>query len=113
MLWLLTASPPVPFLGRVKDTAKAVRIKQKVIRPRASLEKANGKMPVAYVRVRRFDVPAISIDTARTQIRRKKGRYMVSQSVRGSNGRYQKREHSGNTAIVVGRHKFENAFCRN
>ncbi|OCH31324.1 phage tail protein [Aliivibrio fischeri] len=96
----------------VKDTAKAVRIKQKVIRPRASLKKANGKMPVAYVRVRRFDVPAISIDTARTQIRRKKGRYMVSQSVRGSNGRYQKRDHSGNTAIVVGRHKFENAFLQ-
>ncbi|EJN6716951.1 phage tail protein [Vibrio vulnificus] len=96
----------------VKDTAKAVRIKQKVIRPRASVFKASAKRPVAYVRVKRFDVPAIAIDTARTQIRRKKGKYMVSQVARGKNGRFQKREHAGNTAIVVGRHKFENAFLQ-
>lgn len=96
----------------VKDTAKAVRIKQKVIRPRATLKKASGKTPVAYVRVRRFDVPAISIDTARTQVRRKKGKMLVSSSQRGSNGRFTQREHSGNTAIVVGRHKFENAFLQ-
>ncbi|TOJ99069.1 phage tail protein [Vibrio parahaemolyticus] len=97
----------------VKDTAKAVRIKQKVIRPRASItKKATGKMPVAFVRVRRFDVPAISIDTARTQIRRKRGQYQISRVNRGRNGRYQKRELSGNTAIVVGRHRFENAFLQ-
>ena len=96
----------------VKDTAKAVRIKQKVIRPRATVRKATGKMPVAYVRVRRFDVPAISIDTARTQIRRKRGKLQISRVNRGRNGRYQKRELSGNTAIVVGRHKFENAFLQ-
>lgn len=96
----------------VKDTAQAVRIKQKVIRPRASVYKASAKRPVAYVRVRRYDVPAISIDTARTQIRQKKGKYMVSKAVRGKNGRFQKRELAGNTAIVVGRHKFENAFLQ-
>lgn len=96
----------------VKDTAKAVRIKQKVIRPRASVKKATGKMPVAYVRVRRFDVPAISIDTARTQIRRKRGQLQISRVNRGRNGRYQKREIAGNTAIVVGRHRFDNAFLQ-
>jgi len=96
----------------VIDTAKAVRIKQKVIRPRASVKKATGKMPVAYVRVRRFDVPAISIDTARTQIRRKRGQLQISRVNRGRNGRYQKREIAGNTAIVVGRHRFDNAFLQ-
>lgn len=96
----------------VKDIAKAVRIKQKVIRPRASVKKATGKMPVAYVRVRRFDVPAISIDTARTQIRRKRGQLQISRVNRGRNGRYQKREIAGNTAIVVGRHRFDNAFLQ-
>lgn len=96
----------------VKDTAKAVRIKQKVIRPRASVKKATGKMPVAYVRVRRFDVPAISIDTARTQIRRRRGQLQISRVNRGRNGRYQKREIAGNTAIVVGRHRFDNAFLQ-
>ncbi|UTV28997.1 phage tail protein [Photobacterium atrarenae] len=96
----------------VKDTAKTVRIKQKVIRPRATIKKASGKMPVAYVRVRRFDVPAISIATARTQIRRKKGRMQVSGVSRNSRGRFSQRQHSGNTAIVVGRHKFANAFLQ-
>jgi hypothetical protein len=96
----------------VKETAKAVQIKQKVIRPRATINKATGKRPVAFVTVVRADVPAISIDTARTQIKRKKGQYLVSRSSRGSSGRYLKREHSGNTAIVVGRHKFQNAFLQ-
>ncbi|MEJ2766977.1 phage tail protein [Photobacterium sp. MCCC 1A19761] len=96
----------------VKDTAKAVRIKQKVIRPRATIKKASSKMPVAYVRVRRFDVPAISIDTARTQIRRRQGRMQVSGVSRNSRGRFSQRQHSGNTAIVVGRHKFPNAFLQ-
>lgn len=96
----------------VKDTAKEVRIKQKVIRPRANIKKATAKMPVAFVRVRRFDVPAIAIDTARTQIKRRKGRMLFSSMSRGSRGRYAKREHAGNTAIVVGRHKFENAFLQ-
>jgi hypothetical protein len=96
----------------VKDTAKAVQIKQKVIRPRATINRASAKRPVAYVRIRRFDVPAIAIDTARTQIKRKKGQYLVSRASRGSSGRYTKREHSGNTAIRVGRHKFQNAFIQ-
>lgn len=96
----------------VKDTAKEVRIKQKVIRPRAKITKATAKRPVAFVRVRRFDVPAISIDTARTQIKRKKGRMLVSGVSRNRRGRYAQREHAGNTAIVVGRHKFENAFLQ-
>lgn len=96
----------------VKQTAKEVRVKQKVIRPRVRVQKASAKKPVAYVRVRRFDIPAISIDTARTQIRRRRGKFMVSQAVRGRNGRYQKREHAGKTAIKVGRHRFENAFLQ-
>jgi hypothetical protein len=96
----------------VKDTAQAVQIKQKVIRPRATITRATQNRPVAYVRVRRFDVPAISIDTARTQIRRKRGQFLVSQAQRGSNGRYGKRQYSGYTAIKVGRHKFQNAFLQ-
>lgn len=96
----------------VKDTAKSVRIKQKVIKPRASIYKASAKRPVAFVRVKRFDVPAIAIDAARTQIRSKHGHLQISRVNRGRNGRYQKRELSGNTAIIVGRHRFESAFLQ-
>lgn len=96
----------------VKDTAQAVQIKQKVIRPRATIARATQKRPVAYITIRRFDVPAIAIDTARTQIKRKRGQFLVSQAQRSSNGRYIKREHAGYTAIKVGRHKFQNAFLQ-
>ncbi len=103
---------PRAILRSMRETSKVVKIKQKVIRPRARLKKANAKKPEAHVRVNRSDVPAISIGTARTQIRQKKGRLQVSQAKRSRNGRYAKRELSGNTAIRVGRHKFENAFLQ-
>lgn len=97
----------------VKDTSKAVRVQQKIIRRYARLsKKASPQQPVAYVRVRRNDIPAIHIGEARTQIARKKGRYQVQSATRGKNGRYTKREVSGFTSIKVGKHKFENAFLQ-
>ncbi|MDW2321320.1 phage tail protein [Vibrio sp. 1159] len=97
----------------VKDTSKAVKVKQKIIRRYARVSKrATAKQPVAYVRVRRTDIPAIHIGEARTQIRRKKGRYQVQGATRGKNGRYTKRDISGFTSIKVGKHKFDNAFLQ-
>ncbi|MFH4619380.1 MULTISPECIES: phage tail protein [Vibrio] len=96
----------------IKDAAKTIKVKQKVLRPRATINRATAKRPVAYVRVRRNELPAISIDTARTQIKRKKGRMLVSGVARGQRGRFVKREFSGNTSIVVGRHKFKDAFLQ-
>lgn len=97
----------------VKDTSKAVRVKQKIIRRYARVsKKATAKQPVAYVRVRRTDIPAIHIGEARTQIRMKNGQMQVRSASRGKNGRYTKREVSGFTSIKVGKHKFENAFLQ-
>lgn len=96
----------------VKSTAQAVKVPQKVIRPRAKVRKASVKMPVAYIKVRRYDIPAISIGTARTQIKRQRGKYLVGRVRRGTDGRYQARDVAGETSIRVGRHKFENAFLQ-
>lgn len=96
----------------VKTTSKEVKIKQKILRKRIRIIKAKATNPVAYVRLKRHDVPAISIDTARTQIRRKGGIMLVSGVKRGKSGRFQKRQHAGYTAIRVGRHKFPNAFLQ-
>ncbi|HIF9260454.1 TPA: phage tail protein [Photobacterium damselae] len=97
----------------VKDTSKVVKIKQQIIRRYARVSrKATAKQPVAYVRVRRTDIPAIHIGEARTQIRRKKGRYQVQSATRGDDGRFTKRDISGFTSIKVGKYKFENAFLQ-
>ncbi|EHU9453520.1 phage tail protein [Vibrio vulnificus] len=97
----------------VKDTSKAVRVQQKIIRRYARVsKKASPKHPVAYVRVRRNDIPAIHIGEARTQIRRKKGRYQVQSATRSKDGRYTNREISGFTSIKVGKHQFDNAFLQ-
>ncbi len=97
----------------VKDTSKAVKVKQKIIRRYARISKrATAKKPVSYIRVRRTDIPAIHIGEARTQIRRKNGQYQVQQATRGKNGRFTKRDISGFTSIKVGKHKFENAFLQ-
>ncbi|HAS8188257.1 TPA: phage tail protein [Vibrio vulnificus] len=97
----------------VKETSKAVRVQQKIIRRYARVsKKASPKQPVAYVRVRRNDIPAIHIGEARTQIRRKKGRYQVQNVTRGKDGRYTKHEISGFTSIKVGKHRFDNAFLQ-
>lgn len=97
----------------VKDTSKAVSVVQKVVRRYARIsKKASAKMPVAFIRVRRTDIPAIHIASVRFQVRKRKGKEMISDEVRGKDGRYQKREISGYTAIRVGRHKFENAFLQ-
>ncbi|WP_417507696.1 phage tail protein [Marinomonas gallaica] len=97
----------------VKDTSKAVKVQQKIIRRYARVsKKASPKQPVAYVRVRRTDIPAIYIGEARTQIRRKTGRYQVQSATRGKDGRYNKRDISGFTSIKVGKHKFDNAFLQ-
>lgn len=95
----------------VRQTAKEVKVTAKVIRPRVTVAKrANPQRPYRVVRIRRYDIPAISIGEVRTQIRRKNGGYLVSGPSRDEQGRYGKREHSGNTSIKVGRHTFQNAF---
>ncbi|HHK8526225.1 TPA: phage tail protein [Vibrio parahaemolyticus] len=95
-----------------KDTAKEVRVTQKLIRERARIIKATSRKPVAYVRVRGHNLPAIAIGQARTQIKSRKGVLQVSSAQRNQKGRFVKRSVSGNTAIRVGRHKFENAFLQ-
>ncbi|EJG0999661.1 phage tail protein [Vibrio parahaemolyticus] len=95
-----------------KDTAKELRVTQKLIRERARITKATVRKPVSYVRVRGHNLPAIAIGQARTQIKRRKGVLQVSAAKRNSKGRFIKRDMSGNTAIRVGRHKFENAFLQ-
>lgn len=97
----------------VKDASKAVRLQQKIIRRYARVSrKATAKNPEANVRVRRTDIPAIYIGTARTQIRKRRGHYQVQRANRSSDGRYAKREISGFTSIKVGKHSFENAFLQ-
>ncbi|OCH31833.1 phage tail protein [Aliivibrio fischeri] len=95
----------------VRQAAKEVKVKAKVIRPRVSVVKrANPQRPYRVTRIRRYDIPAISIGEVRTQIRRKNGGFLVSGSARNDQGQYVKREHSGNTAIKVGKHTYKNAF---
>ncbi|EOW9456132.1 phage tail protein [Vibrio cholerae] len=97
----------------IRDTSRAVQVQQKVIRRYARLtRKATAQQPVAYVRVRRTDIPAIHIGEARTQIKRKNGRYLVSSNSRNERGQFIKRELSGYTSIKVGKHNFENAFLQ-
>ncbi|WP_342652558.1 phage tail protein (plasmid) [Vibrio metschnikovii] len=94
----------------VKDTSKTVKVKQKNHQKKGHHFQGHAKKPVAYVRVSRADIPAISIDTARTQIKRKRGKMQVSRGSRDGRGRYLKRSISGNTSIVVGRHRFPTPF---
>ncbi|MGX9996658.1 phage tail protein [Vibrio sp. JZG120] len=95
----------------VRQASKEVKVTAKVVRPRVTVVKrANPRRPYRVVRIRRYDIPAISIGEVRTQIRRKNGGYLVSAVSRDQQGRYTKREHSGNTSIRVGRHTFQNAF---
>jgi len=96
----------------VRDTSKKIRVPQKIVKPRIKVVKAKVKLPVSYIKVRRGNIPAISLGSARTQIRRQRGQYLVSQAQRDSRGRYAKRKFSGNTSIKVGRHIFHNAFLQ-
>jgi len=98
----------------VKETAHKIKVPQKVVKPRVKLvkAKAKAKQPTSYIKIRRGNIPAISLGSARTQVRRQKGQYLVSQARRGKNGRYAKRKYSGNTSIKVGRHIFPNAFLQ-
>jgi hypothetical protein len=96
----------------VKSTAKEVKVTQKLIRERTKIRRASAKMPVAYLQVRGHALPAIAIGSARTQIRRRKGKMMISAAVRNKKGRFKKRDNAGFTSIRVGRHKFENAFLQ-
>ncbi len=95
-----------------KDTAKEVRVTQKLIRERARITKATSRKPVAFLRVRGHNLPAIAIGQARTQIKSRKGVLQVSAAQRDSKGRFVKRSIAGHTAVRVGRHKFENAFLQ-
>lgn len=96
----------------IKATSKEVKITQSILRDRVRVTKATHRSPVAYIRVKRHGVPAIAIGTARTQIKRKRGRMMISAERRDRRGRYKKREFAGYTSIRVGRHKFDNAFLQ-
>ena len=94
-----------------RETAKTERLKVGLIKKkiRISQYKARG---LAVVAVGRTAIPAIQIGIARSQVKRRKGKNLVSQVRRGERGRFAKREHSGNTAIKVGRHTFHNAFLQ-
>lgn len=96
----------------IRDTSKKIAVTQKVIRQRVKRVRAKAASPVSYIRIRRGNIPAISIGSARTQIKRKKGQFLTSRAQRNGSGRFTKREYSGFTSIRVGKHVFENAFLQ-
>ncbi|MEY8204883.1 MAG: phage tail protein [Bermanella sp.] len=96
----------------IRDTSKDIAVTQKIIRKRVKQVKAKATRPVSFINLRRGDIPAISIGTARTQIKREGGNFLAGGSRRNSRGQFSKREHSGNTSIRVGRHVFKNAFLQ-
>lgn len=96
----------------IRETSKKIAVKQAVIRQRVKRVRARASSPVSYIRVRRGNIPAISIGSARTQIKRKRGEFLTSRAQRNGRGRFTKREHAGFTSIRVGKHVFENAFLQ-
>ncbi|MEY8206096.1 MAG: phage tail protein, partial [Bermanella sp.] len=96
----------------VRDVAKEVKVPQKLIRQRLKHVKALYRRPVGYIHAARSRIPAIALGVARTQIRRQRGQFLVSQAGRNKQGRFTQRQHAGNTSIRVGRHVFPNAFLQ-
>ncbi len=94
-----------------RDTAKKERLKSSLIKRKIRVIQRK-KQGAAVVIIGRTAIPAIHIGEARTQIKRKNKQYLVSSAQRDKRGRYAKRQHSGNTAIRVGRHVFANAFLQ-
>ena len=94
-----------------RDTAKTERLKSSLIKKKIRFKEIKSQSLAAVI-IGRTAIPAIYIGEARTQIKRKNGQLLVSTASRDSKGRFTKRTHAGNTAIRVGRHKFENAFLQ-
>ena len=94
-----------------RDAAKAERLKVGLIKRKISFKEIKSQSLAAVI-IGRTAIPAIYVGVARTQVKRKNGSFLTSSAVRDRKGRFAKREHSGNTAIRVGRHKFENAFLQ-
>ena len=74
----------------IRETSKEKKIKGRLLKRRVKLFRANARKPVATVRVRRGDVPAISIAKARIIKRRK----------------------NKSSEIKVGSYRFKNAFIQ-
>lgn len=96
----------------IRETSKKIAVKQAVIRQRVKRVRARASSPVSYIRIRRGNIPAISIGAARTQIKQKRGEFLTSRAQRNGRGRFTKREYAGFTSIRVGKHVFENAFLQ-
>ncbi|MDK1289783.1 phage tail protein [Pseudoalteromonas umbrosa] len=94
-----------------RDTAKTERLKVGLIKKKIRISQYRAK-GLAVVVIGRTAIPAIKIGAARSQVKRRKGKNLISQAKRGERGRFAKREHAGNTAIKVGRHTFNNAFLQ-
>lgn len=94
-----------------RDTAKKERLKSSLIKRKIRIKKLKNKGMTAII-IGRTAIPAIYVGQARTQIKRKNGALLISSASRDSKGRFSKRTHAGNTAIRVGRHKFDNAFLQ-
>lgn len=94
-----------------RETAKAERLKVGLIKKKIRISQLK-KQGMAVVVIGRTAIPAIHIGAARSQVKKRRGKMLVSQSRRDSKGRFAKREHAGNTAIRVGRHVFNNAFLQ-
>lgn len=96
----------------IRVTAKEVKVPAKIIRERVKVVNAKPQNPIMFARIRRYDIPAIAIGTAVSQIKTRKGVMQVEGAKRASSGRYAKRSVSGQTSIRVGRHRFPNAFVQ-
>ena len=94
-----------------RDTAKKERLKSSLIKRKIRIKELKNKGMTAII-IGRTAIPAIYVGQARTQIKRKNGALLISSASRDSKGRFSKRTHAGNTAIRVGRHKFDNAFLQ-
>lgn len=94
-----------------RDTAKKERLKSSLIKRKIRVRELK-KKSMAVIVIGRTAIPAIYVGQARTQIKRKNGALLISTASRDSKGRFTKRTHAGNTAIRVGRHKFDNAFLQ-
>lgn len=88
-----------------KAVSADVQVQQKHVRKRVYIRKSTGKTMKALVTAYRRDIPVISLGIARTT-----GTNKMSVSSRDSRGRFNTRQHSGNTAIRVGNRTYQNAF---
>lgn len=93
------------------ETAKKERLKSSLIKRKIRIKELK-RQGIAAIIIGRTAIPAIYIGQARTQIKRRNGAFLTSAAQRDTRGRFAKRAQSGNTAIRVGRHKFDDAFLQ-